>query len=309
MKKIVLLSLFIVGLGTAQAQDSTSNWRLKATYGLNGTLSSFVNWNAGGRNNFSLLGYIDASADYKKNKIKWDNDLGLALGGLVYYGKGAPKGMQKTEDRIQVNSNFGYAFADKWYLSFLAGFRTQFMDGFNYPDMVNRTSKFMAPGYLTLSIGIDYTPNNHFSLYFSPLASKMTFVQDQIMANAGAFGVEAATYDNMGNILTKGKQFRGEFGALIRARYQKEIVKNINLKTTLELFTNYLKDPQNIDVNWEAIFNFKVNSWFSASLNLNLLYDHDIIITDAQGNRGPRTQFKSVLGLGVSYTMKNFKDK
>lgn len=309
MKKVILLALLVLGVTTAKAQDSTSYWKLKATYGLNGTLSSFVNWNAGGRNNFSILGFIDASAKYQKNKIKWDNDLGLALGGLVYYGKNAPKGIQKTDDRIQVNSNFGYAFADKWYLSFLAGFRTQFMDGFQYPNTINRTSKFMAPGYLTLSIGIDYTPNDNFSLYISPLASKMTFVQDQVLANAGAFGVEAATYDNAGQILTAGKQFRGEFGALIRAKYQKEIFKNINLKTTLQLFSNYLKDPQNIDVNWEAIFNFKVNSWFSASLNLNLLYDHDIIITDAQGGRGPRTQFKSVLGLGVSYTMQNFKEK
>lgn len=309
MKKVLLCALLSLGVTATNAQEEASNWKLKATYGLNGTLSSFVNWNAGGQNNFSVLGYIDASAKYQKNKIKWDTDLGMALGGLVYYGKDAPAGVQKTEDRINLNSNLGYAIADKWYVSFLAGFRTQFLEGFNFPDVTNRTSKFMAPGYLTLSIGIDYTPNDHFSAYLSPLASKMTFVRDQVLADAGAFGVEAATFNNAGEILTAGKQFRGEFGALMRLKYQKEIFKNINMQTSLQLFTNYIDRPQNIDVNWETIFNFKVNSWFSASLNLNLLYDHDVTITDAQGNRGPRTQFKSVLGLGVSYTMQNFKEK
>ena len=86
------------------------------------------------------------------------------------------------------------------------------------------------------------------------------------------------------------------------------LAKNIDLKSKLELFSNYLHNPQNIDVNIEAIFNFKVNSWFSASLNWMLIYDDDITIHSVNGSSGPRTQFKSVLGLGISYKMMNFKE-
>jgi hypothetical protein len=92
-------------------------------------------------------------------------------------------------------------------------------------------------------------------------------------------------------------------------KYNFTIAKNIDLKSKLELFSNYLNNPQNIDVNAEALFNFKVNEWFSASLQWTLIYDDDIDIRDADGNIGPRTQFKSVLGIGISYKMMNFKDK
>jgi hypothetical protein len=311
MKNLLIAIFAFLSIGTTVAQEDTlpKNWKLKATYGINGTQSSFVNWNAGGRNNISLLGYIDASANYKKDNYKWDNDLGLALGGLQYIGVGNNSPLQKTDDKIDFTSNFGVKIKEHWYVAILGNFKTQFMDGFSYPNDSIRTSTFMAPGYSTFAIGIDYKPTDNFSIFLSPIAAKMTFVNDQVLANAGAFGVEGAEYDGLGNVVTAGKRFRGEFGAYFKMMYNKELVKNINMKSKLELFSNYLNNPENIDVAAEVIFNFKVNSWFSASLNLNMLYDHDIRITDSKGGVGPRTQFKSVLGLGVSYTMKNFKEK
>ncbi len=308
MKNLLLvLGLSFAFAGQAQT-DSTSNWRLQALFGLNGTQTSFINWNAGGRNNISALGYISASANYQKDKIKWTNDLGLALGGLVYIGKDSGgEGLQKTDDRIEYATNFGYGLKAPWYLSVVGGFRTQFLDGFTYPNDSVRVSTFMAPGYANLALGIDYTPNENFSAFLSPFATKMTFVRDQTLADAGAFGVEGAVIDQTtGDVITNGKMFRGEFGAYFRMTYNKELVKNVNMKSKLELFSNYLNNPQNIDVNAEVLFTFKVNSWLSASLNWNLIYDDDIRITDANGNTGPRTQFKSVIGLGVSYTMQNF---
>ena len=310
MKNLFIAILTFATIGTSLAQGDTipKNWKLKATYGVNGTQSSFVNWNAGGRNNISLLGYIDASANYKKGNYKWDNDLGLALGGLQYIGKNNSGPLQKTDDKIDFTSNFGFKIKEHWYVAILGNFKTQFMDGFSYPNDTIRTSTFMAPGYSTFAIGIDYKPTDNFSIFLSPIAAKMTFVNDQVLADAGSFGVERATYDDLGNVLTAGKRFRGEFGAYFKMMYNKELVKNINMKSKIELFSNYLNNPENIDVAAEVLFNFKVNSWFSASLNLNLLYDHDIEFRDAKGV-GPRTQFKSVLGLGVSYTMKNFVEK
>lgn len=294
------------------AKPKPGPWKLKAIYGLNGSQTSFKNWNAGGQNNVSALGFVSAQAKYNKGELKWDNDLNLAIGGLQYTSQELTerqRRFQKTDDRLEASSNFGYRISKPYYLSFNNGFRTQFLDGFNYPNDSVKVSGFMAPGYLNMGFGLDYTRNDNFTLYFSPLTAKMTWVQDQRLADKGAFGVQKATYDNLGVLLTPGKMFRGEFGSYFKMKYNKNLAKNIDLKTKLELFSNYRNNPQNIDVNAEVLWSFKVNSWFQASLQWLLVYDDDIEITDSDGNVGPRTQFKSVLGIGISYTMKNFEEK
>ncbi len=285
-------------------------WKLRMLVGANGTQTSFVNWSAGGRNNISVIGYVSASADYKKDTWMWKNNLELALGGMKYLdSSGRRQGLQKTDDKIDFTTNFGYRFKEKWYLSIVGGFKTQFMDGYKYPNDSTKVSSFMAPGYVNLALGIDFTPSNDLSFFLSPIATKFTFVNDRELANKGAFGVEGATYNSNGQIISAGKRFRSEFGAFFRMTYQKEVFKNVNFKGRLELFSNYLYKPQNVDVNADILWTFKVNSWLSASLNWTLIYDDDIMIRDGKGGVGPRTQFKSVLGLGLSYTVKNFKEK
>ncbi len=321
MKSLLIFCTFLFGYISSAQTDSLpvadtliksdsipKKWKLKAIYGLNGTQTSFVNWNAGGRNNVSLLGSISASANYEKKTLKWTNDFSLALGGLQYIEKGSKEGMQKTDDRIDIASNLGYKLKEHFYFSVIGGFKTQMLDGFTYPNDSVRVSTFLAPGYVSSALGIDYIKSDNFSIFTSPFAMKLTIVNDQVLANAGSFGVTAATYDGLGNVLKQGERLRGEFGAYVKMKYNFTIAKNIDLKSKLELFSNYLNNPQNIDVNAEALFNFKVNEWFSASLQWTLIYDDDIDIRDADGNIGPRTQFKSVLGLGISYKMMNFKD-
>lgn len=313
MKLLSIFTILFISF-TGYSQDSidtahVKHWKLKAIYGLNGTQTSFVNWNAGGRNNVSVLGSISASSLFDKNNLKWANDLSIALGGLKYIDQQSTEGLQKTDDRIDLATNLGYKLKEHYYFSILGGFKTQMLDGFSYPNDSIRVSTFLAPGYVNGAIGIDYIKSDNFSIFTSPLAMKLTIVNDQVLANSGSFGVDGATYDNLGNVLTEGKRLRGEFGAYIKVKYNMTLAKNIDLKSKLELFSNYFSTPENIDVNMEAIFNFKVNSWFSASLNWMLIYDDDIDIRDAKGNIGPRTQFKSVLGLGISYKMMNFKEK
>jgi hypothetical protein len=116
-------------------------------------------------------------------------------------------------------------------------------------------------------------------------------VLDQKLADAGSFGVE------------KGKNFRGEFGPYVRADLNKDLAKNINLSTTLELFTDYLKDFGNIDVNWSMLLSLKVNKWLATSISAQVIYDNDVMIkTTPTSEPGPRTQFKELLGVGISYT-------
>lgn len=286
----------------------TRTWRLESKFGVNGSQSSFVNWNAGGRNNISLLGFVNARAGYRKEKISWSNTAALALGGLQYLGKADEGGerLQKTDDKIELASIIGYRIKKSLYLSFLAGFRTQFLDGYKLPNDSVRVSKFMAPGYLNFGIGLDYTPSPDLSLFVSPAAGKLTFVKDRKLANQGAFGVRPAEYDaSTGELIRRGEEIRAEFGPYFKGIYHKEIFTNIHMASMLELFSNYLDRPQNIDVNADVLFTFKVNSWFSTSLNCTLIYDHDVKIQSSNGSVGPRTQFKSVIGMGVSYKLDN----
>lgn len=309
-KREAIVVAFIALIFQVVSQDSTAvqpnpNWKLKSIIGLNITQSTFTNWAAGGRNNLSGLGFVNAQAEYSKDKLKWLNTMSLGLGGIQYF----DEGIQKTEDVIDLQSTFSYGIKSPWFFSILGGFRTQFIDGFaNIADTI-RSSTFMAPGYVNISIGMEYVPIRKLRIMASPLSGKFTFVQDQRLANLGAFGVTPAVLDGTGQISVLGETFRPEIGSYLRIIYNKELMENIDLRSKVEFFSNYMENPENIDVNAEVILNFKVNKWFSASLNMNLIYDDDIQITDRFGNVGPRTQFKQVIGLGVTYTMLNYQEK
>ena len=319
MFKKIILSILLSNVSISFAQDAlpevsnikTGNWKLTGLCGANGTQSSFVNWNAGGRNNISVLGYFSGSANYQKKNFKWLNDLDVSLGGLQYVGKdNADESLQKTDDKIEFSTTAGQKLHknEAISISMLGGFKTQMLDGFAYPNDSVRVSTWLAPGYLNFALGADYAPNDNFTLFASPFGSKFTIVNDTVLSNAGAFGVQGATYDENGAVLTAGRKWRSEFGAYMKMSYNRELMKNIEMKSTLELFSNYLDRPQNIDVNADVLFTFKVNDWFSASLNWTAIYDHDIEIQLGDGTVGPRFQFKSVLGLGISYTVRNYSE-
>ena len=293
-----ILFLFNIFCAVAQKSDSSrrdtlSVWKLKSLYSLSGTQSSFVNWNAGGRNNISLIGNIIASADYNKAKWNWSSDVTLAFGGIKYLDDVQGVDLQKTEDKIDLSSIVGMRISKRFLISLNSGFKTQFADGFTYPNDSVAVSKFMAPGYLNLALGTDYIKDANFSVFGSPFAAKTTLVMDDSLSQLGAFGVE------------KGARIRHEFGAFIKLKWNSKLMKNIDMKSKIELFSNYLNNPENIDVNAELVFIFRVNSLFSATAQWNLVYDDDIKIRDKNGNIGPRTQFKSVLGIGISYKLEN----
>jgi len=179
--------------------------------------------------------------------------------------------------------------------------------GYNYPNDTTEISNFLAPGYLLGAIGMDYKPSDVFTLFVSPLTMKMTIVNDQDLADFGAFGVDPAEYNDFGVLTKNGSTTRAEFGGYLRALIKKDIMKNIKLQSKLELFSNYSEEPTHIDVNWEVLLAFKVNKYISATISTQLLYDHDIdIAVDTNGDDvpdkvGPRTQFKEVLGIGLNY--------
>ena len=299
MKKVILTLVAIATIGSAfaqtteaeetlitQSKDTLEGWKTGGIVSLNLTQVGLTNWQAGGENSLSVNGLLSLFANLKKGNSTWDNSLDLGYG-ILQQGDDE---VRKTDDKIDFTSKYGQKAFKNWYYAGLVNFKSQMTPGYDYPtdSTRNRLSDFLAPGYLLGAIGMDYKPNEVFNLFISPITMKMTIVNDQPLADIGAFGV-----DSTNNIRT-------EYGGYLRALFKKDIMKNINLQSKLELFSNY-EAAEYVDVNWEVLIAMKVNKYISATISTQLLYDHDIQITDSDGKTGPRTQFKEVVGVGISY--------
>jgi Protein of unknown function (DUF3078). len=273
----------------------TSFWKKENQFGLNINEVSFVNWNAGGDNSVSALASARFTRNYKFRYLNWENEA------TFRYGMNAQEGrkLRKTDDQIKLASTISFRkdTITNWYYSVKATFNTQFSNGFTYPNRVDPISRFMSPGYLFAGMGTSYiTPDNKFNLYISPATMKSTFVLDETLSNQGAFGVD------------KGENVFLELGFSITNSLEKEIFKNVVLKHTISLYTDYVRSFGNIDVNWETNFNLKVNDHINANIGTHLIFDDDIKfdeVVDADGNiidpGISRIQFKQLLGLGLIY--------
>lgn len=307
MKKAFTLLLALCILSVSKAQDSNavaSPWKKATVFGLNFSQTFLDNWQGGGQSAINGTVLFNTFANYKKDKWTWDNSLDAAYGISRIGTKGV---VQKTDDRIEINSKLGHTTpVVNTFWTAMFTFRTQWDAGYDYAATPSPLiSDPFAPAYVIAGLGIDYKPNDKFSMYVSPATSKTTIVDNQRLADAGAFGVTAATYAPDGTKLTDGTRIRYEIGGFFKVQYATEIVKNVKLSTRAEFFSNYLKNPQNIDINWETLIAMKINSWLTTSITTHLVYDDDITFAvdrDGDGNddgRGPRTQFKEVFALGI----------
>ncbi|PLX10468.1 MAG: hypothetical protein C0594_04910 [Marinilabiliales bacterium] len=284
--------------------DTILGWKKGGMISLAFSQVSLNRWAAGGQNSISGNGLVTLFANYKEKKSSWENNLELGYGTLK---QGENESLwMKTDDKIDFSSKYGHRIKKGLYFAGLANFKSQFTAGYNYPNDSVPISNFMAPGYALLAIGLDYKPNDNFSLFLAPVTGKMTIVADEGLANAGAFGVEAAIIDTTtGSIITAGKKIRNEFGGYLKMTYKKDFKENISFATRLELFSNYVDNPQNIDIMWENILGVKITKFISLTLTTTLLYDDDVDIewedSDGKMHYGPTTQFKEVLGVGFSY--------
>ena len=290
---------------TTVPKDTIEGWDKAGIIATNLTQTSLSNWAAGGQSSISVTGLFSFHAIETKGGGLWENHIDIAYGVLR---QGNTKAWWKTDDKIDLTTKYGkIAFGD-WYYATLINFKTQFTQGFNYPNDSTKISDLLAPGYLIAAVGFENKVKKEFGIFIAPLTAKLTMVQDQALADAGAFGVEEATYDNLtGDKTADGETIRMEIGGYLRLFFSNDIMKNVTLTTKLDLFSNYIESPENIDVNWEVLLNMKVNDYISASLTMHLVYDHDIAIgIDSDGDdvidsSGPRTQFKEVIAIGLSY--------
>jgi len=308
MKKIVLLLTGLALMVAINAQDNSDTaWTVNSDASLMFSQSSFTNWAPGGEDNLTFNAFFNFYAGYHKGKSKWENMLGLAYG----QSKTGKQDYRKSEDKIDFLSNYGYEAAKNWFYSANFNFKSQFAEGYDYHDDVDtlgkeKISNFMAPGYVSLGLGMENKPKEWLSIYLSPATARWIFVNDQPLADYGAFGVEKGYFDNNGNWVP-GETSKFEFGAYFRVILIKEVLKNVTVNTKLELYSDYLMNPQNIDINWDTRIDMKVNSWLSAGFAFQMVYDHDTPVTDKDGNIGPRLQMRESLSVGLTYKVSNKK--
>lgn len=306
---LLFYSLFFYSqsIVTTLVNDTVTHWKSKNSIGIDLNEMAFMNWSAGGNSSVSGLLKGNFVRRYSDEKIKWNNELIIRYGVNMQDGLG----LRKTDDALQFNSTFGHRkdSLSNWYTSAKLNFNTQFTDGYAYPNTEIAISKPFAPAYFFLGIGTEYVnKDKKIVLYLSPLTSKSTLVLDQRLADQGAFGVVKAVYDSNGNLLLHGRKSKNELGVLVTAIHKKEVMKNVMLENRLSLYSDYINNFGNIDVDWQLQMDLLVNKYVKANIGLHLLYDDDIKakeqINGEQVIVGPKLQLKQALGVGFVYNFK-----
>lgn len=303
MRKYLLTALLFVTIA-AKAQDETvknlskdvkititkpedtvqKEWKRGGVYNLNLAQGSLNNWAAGG-DNFSLAvnSILNLYAFYKKDKHSWDNTLDFNFG----YVRTSSLGARKNDDRIDLLSKYGRKVSEAWNVTALVDFRSQFFKGYTYEnDIKTFSSTFLSPAYLLTSIGMDYKPNDRFSVFISPITQRWIIVKNDTLSARGAYGVEP------------GKHSRSELGAFASASYISNVEKPISYKGRLDLFSNYKHNPGKIDVFMTNVLSAKISKVLSATWNVDLIYDDDVRMFGSDG-KSPAVQLKSLVGVGL----------
>ena len=286
--------------------DIYPQWQLTGSESLMFSQASFGRyWQQGSAlNSYAVGARVKLGDIYKTFNSSWENNLSLAYG-IIRQGTNE---FNKNEDEIDFTSKFGLKFSENFLATTLLNARTQFNAGYRIDKDGSRgdlLSRFLAPAFINLGTGLDYQ-NKEFglSVYYSPLNAKVTVVRDTSLSS---------------RYLPKefaGKTRREEIGSYVNLKFKKEVMKNVTLQTRADFFTNYLTNLTSIDINWETLMAFKVNKFLSANILTHFIYDEDIMfeLKDKEGNpltgpngeptgqKGPRTQFREVLNIGIVHT-------
>lgn len=272
---------------------------------------AITHWAAGGESNGS--GKITSNFTYKYNRKLFNYVInGIFAYGMSNYTK--DKRYEKSEDRCELSMTMSNNNSNNLTFTSIASLKTQFTNGYSYPNDSIPISKFFAPAYLTVSAGYNYNINNIVSIYLSPIAGKMTFVTDQRLADMGSYGVEAGYWNiyNGDSTWVKGKNLLSELGINALVKYKQNFNNNVSIFSTLNLYNNYM-DPNktnrwNIDVDWETGVRFTINKQISAIINIHLIYDDNIKFTITEivdgteiTKQSPILQFKESLGISFLY--------
>lgn len=359
MKKLLLLACLLASMA-ASAQDVNKStvqdqakaaadaqgdlkkvdtgediWKFSGVTGLNGAATGMVNWAAGGNNNVNGVAFARLRLLYHKDKVAWDSSLDTEYG-LSYIDQTTDK-VQKSNDKFNISSKLGYELAKGWYATALVGFRTQYALGRNYEGKGDNNpiiSKMLAPAYTDVSVGIDWKPNDTYSVYISPIAGRFTTVMVSDAMNkeynnlypVSEGGLEQSLkdkyavwkYDSQNN-KDYSKNTRSELGFSLKGAVNYAI-SDLKVTSTLGLYTPYSWDKTeigknahgnpiyrdnnrrlgNFDVDWDVALSYQFMKCLQATLSTSMKYYNGVMI-DKDGYSCERVQFKSILGVGLGY--------
>ena len=295
MKKIILSIAFVFVLGSVSAQvnekellkkteeavakinnEKPNGWVKKGTFTFLANQSSFNNWLGGGQSNISGNIGLNYDFNYKNNSWSWDNKL------ISGYGLTKIKGqdIQKTDDRVDFNSLLGKKASGYWYYSAFFNFKTQFDSGFDPTNNTIKLSHFFSPAYFQFGPGMMWKKSDNLKFNIAPATSKLILVHSHFTEFGPSFGV------------LQGDSSRYEFGAAVSGYYKINLMANVTMENILNLYSNYLEDAQNIDIDYTMNIVMKINKVMSTNLAFQTIYDDNAF-------RGFQT--RQVIGLGVNY--------
>ena len=262
----------------ARKTDSINQgWKKTGNVSLLFNQSAFNNeWLAGGTSNIAGNFLLNYDFNYKKGNTIWDNKI------IVAYGLTKIKDAEratKTDDRLEFNSLWGKKAFGEWYYSAFLNFTTQMDSGFDTTGLI-KTSHFFSPAYLQIGPGLLWKKSDNLKVNIAPATSRFIFVDSQFTDLGSAYGVE------------QGKTFRYEFGASVSGYYKLNVMENVSMENILNLYSNYLDKPGNIDVNYQMNLVMKVNKFMSANVSLQTIYDDNAIAA---------VQVRELFGLGVNF--------
>jgi hypothetical protein len=277
MKRFLLLTLFVSTLSIAQETtiDSTKHWTRKGVFTLLANQSSFDNWLAGGQNNFAGNANINYDFNYKNGDWNWDNKI-IAAYGLTKI-KGADT--QKTDDRIEFNSLLGKKASGNWFYSAFFNFKTQMDTGLDPATRTTKISHFFSPAFFQLGPGMLWKKSDNLKVNFAPATSRVILVHDHFTEFGSSFGVE------------QGETTRYEFGAAVNGYYKFQIMENVSVENILNLYSNYLEDAKNVDIDYQLNIVMKINKYLSTNFAFQTIYDD---------NAFKGFQTRQVIGVGFN---------
>ncbi|WP_299056839.1 DUF3078 domain-containing protein [uncultured Polaribacter sp.] len=276
-----LFLLFLVSSSALYAQKKKKDtlpqptWKIHGRFAFVFNQSSFSNWSSGGENTVAGNLNINYDFNYKKKGINWDSRL-ITGYGLSHI---SDKGYRKTDDRIEINSLFGLRTGNYWFFSFIGNFRTQYTKGFNYkttPETL--VSEFFAPAYLTFGPGMLWKKSDDLNINIAPANARYTLVSDFF---SGKFGV------------SEGRNTAFSLGFNLSGYFKFTIADNVEMENILALYSDYLANVGNVDVDYLTNIRFKVNK------NIKMLMTFHTIVDD---NASSKVQFRQLFGLGLNYS-------
>lgn len=279
MKKTVLSFVFLLVLVSVNAQETSNDtiklWTKKGNISLLFNQTAFNDkWLGGGTSNLAGNFGLNYDFNYKKGDVIWDNKF------IVAYGLAKVKGskISKTDDRLELNSLWGKKAKGDWYYSLFFNFKTQMDAGYDKDG--NTISHFFSPAYMQLGPGMLWKKSNNLSVNFSPATAKLIIVHPHFTDFGPSFGV------------LQGDSSRFEFGASISGYYKFNVMTNISIENRLNLYSNYLDQPQNVDIDYQMNILMRINKYVSANLALQGIYDDNTI---------KALQVREVFGLSANY--------